>query len=363
MSRLTRALAHELQLIRAAVFMPGAGGALYHAVLPMNRCLSVGDYIVSANGMFFAIIEADGKLRVYRGAGLERHQGRLWETERAGEGGRFFALVQSDGNFCIYRGTGLGDNAGWHWGTQYLDDGGQFYAHLRDDGNFSICKGSGPDDCLGTVWSSGVTDPVISIDEVHAIDYQLASACIVGARPTDLYRETVSNASAQPQTSQISGSVTVADSAAWCDELDLVHPAPGSFKGPVPVVAHGRVVLSNETGHVYQRNSAASISRTWGFNAPAAVPPHSAMMCLVAAVRSTIQVPYTLSGVFTLKSGARVHGSADGLYTGTTSHNLSVSLTTYDPDPERSVTVSRPLAPMTSIVAPATQRAGMRSCY
>lgn len=353
MTTLTRALARELQLIRAAVFMPGAGGALYHAVLPMNRCLSVGDYIVSANGMFFAIIEADGKLRVYRGAGLERHQGRLWESERGGDGGRFFALVQSDGNFCIYRGTSLADNQGWHWGTQYTDEGGQFFAHLQDDGNFAICKGSGAADCQGTVWSSGVTDPVVSIDEVHAIDYALGSARIVNARPADLYRETVNNANDQAQTSQISGSVTVADSVSWCDELQLSSPAPTGFKGPVPVVAQGRVALSAEAGHVFQRNSAASIAKTWGFNAPAAVPPQSSMMCLVTAVRSTVQAPYTLTGMFTLKSGARVHGSVSGTYTGTSSHDLSVTLTTYDPNPARSYTVSRPLQPMPSIVAPA----------
>lgn len=356
MSRFAHTLGHELQLIRAAVFMPGAGGALYHAVLPMNRCLSVGDYLVSANGMFFAIIEADGKLRIYRGAGLERHQGRLWESERAGDGGRFFALVQSDGNFCIYRGADLAHNEGWHWGTQHVDEGGQFYAHLQDDGNFAICKGSGPDDCQGTVWSSGVTDPVAAIDAVHAIDYQLAGARILSARPTDLYRETVNNASDQAQTSQISGSVTVADNVSWCDELKLSSPSPAAagIKGPVPMVTRERVVLSSEAGYVYQRNSAASVSKTWGFTAPASVPPQSSMMCLVSAVRTTVQVPYTLTGMFTLKSGARVHGSIGGTYTGSNSHDLSVTMSTYDADPARAHTVRRPLQPLPSIVGPAT---------
>ena len=220
-TRLTQALAHEFQMIRAAVFMPGAGGALYHAVLPMNRCLSVGDYIVSANGMFFAVIEADGKLRVYRGAGLERHQGLLWETARGAPGNRFFALVQTDGNFCIYRGTDLSHNEGWVWGTQLTAEGGEFYGHLQDDGTFAICKGCGPTGYQGTVWSSGVNDPVARIDEVHAIDYALASARIIHARPSDLYRETVNNSNAHTQTSLISGSVTVADTAAWTDQLGL----------------------------------------------------------------------------------------------------------------------------------------------
>ncbi|GEM_PF-870685 len=355
MSRLTSALSREFQLIRAAVFMPGAGGALYQAVLPMNRCLSVGDYIVSANGMFFAIIEADGQLRVYRGAGLERHHGRLWETGRCGGGGgRFFALVQTDGNFCIYRGDDLAHNEGWHWGTQMTAEGGQFYAHLQDDGNFAICKGSSPCDYQGAVWSSGVTDPVERIDEVHRIEYALESAKIIHARPSDLYRETVNNSNEQAQTSLVSGSVTVSDTAAWTDQLDLAAPAPAGFKGPVPVVTGNRVVLSSDSGHMFMRNGAASTSKTWGFNAPAAVPPHSSMMCLVAAVRSSVVVPFCLFGIFTLKSGARVQGSVAGTFSGTNSHDLSVTLTTYDPDPASSQSIRRPLTPMPSIVGPAT---------
>jgi hypothetical protein len=352
MTRLTVTLAQELQKMRDAVFMPGAGGALYHAVLPMNRCLSIGDYIVSNNGMFFAIIEADGKLRVYRGAGLERHHGRLWESGRGAPGSRFFALVQTDGNFCIYRGRNLADNAGWVWGTQFTAEGGQFFAHLRDDGSFDICKGSGLDDHQGVIWSSGVSDPVVRIDEVHAIGYSLGSARIVQSRPADLYRETVNNSSAQPQTSMISGSVTVSDSAAWSDVLDLDSAAPAGFKGAVPVVAGTRVQLSPDSHHLYLRNGAATTAKTWGFNAPATVPAESSMMCLVTATRSTVVVPYTLRGVFSLRSGVRVHGSVNGTYTGSNSHDLSVTLTTYDPCPEYCSTVSRPLTPMPSIVGP-----------
>ena len=117
---------------------------VYQRVLPMNRCLNVGDRIASGNGMFFATLEADGQLRVYRGGCPERQQGVLWATGRGGDGGRFFALVQTDGNFCIYRGDGLSRNQGWHWGTQMTADGGQFHAVLNNDGSLVVCKGSDP---------------------------------------------------------------------------------------------------------------------------------------------------------------------------------------------------------------------------
>ncbi|HEU4374198.1 MAG TPA: hypothetical protein VFS02_11950, partial [Telluria sp.] len=84
-----------------------ATSMVYQRVLPMNRCLNVGDIIVAGNGMFFATLDGDGQLRVCRGAGPAQEQGVLWASGRAAEGGRFFALVQSDGNFCIYRGDDL----------------------------------------------------------------------------------------------------------------------------------------------------------------------------------------------------------------------------------------------------------------
>ena len=353
MTRLTKALAEECQLIRAAATMPGTGGAVYRSVLPMNQCMAIGDCLASTNGMFFALMESDGQLRAYRGAGPSEHQGWLWQTGRGGDGGRFFALLQTDGNFCIYRGEDLAHNEGWHWGTQMTADGGQFYLTLLNDGNLRVCKGSGAGDYQGTVWSSDVIDPVQRIDQVLRIDYDLDHARLVQARPSDLYRETVNNNSGQVQTSMISGSVTVSDTTGWSDDLALGASAPATFKGAVPVVSGAKVVLSAEAGHFYIRNGAASTAKTWGFNAPAAVPPHSSMMCLVVAIRSAIVVPYTLSGRFTLTSGKQVAGTVCGSFTGSNCHDLSVTLTTYNPNPAGSSTISHPLTPMPSVSGPA----------
>jgi hypothetical protein len=322
---------------------------VYQRVLPMNRCLHVGDRIVAANGMFFAILDADGQLRVVRGGGPERQQDVLWASARGGEGGRFFALVQTDGNFCIYRGDGLSGNEGWHWGTQMTAEGGQFHAILNNDGSLCVCKGSDPAIAPEPVWSSGATNPVACIDSIERIVYDLADALVVASQPSDLYRETVSNPNDQVQTSMISGSVTVSDTTGWCDELGAGTQGPDGFKGAVPVVSFSKVVMSADAGHGYLRNSAATTPKTWGFNAPAAVPPNSAMMCLVSAIRSSIVVPYTLHGVFTLASGRRVAGSVDGTYSGSNCHDLSVTLTTYDPTPSGSHTINRPLTPMPSI--------------
>lgn len=326
---------------------------VYTRVLPMNRCLNVGDRIVSGNGMFFATLEADGQLRVWRGREPGQQQGVLWTTGRSGDGGHFFALVQTDGNFCIYRGDGLSTNQGWHWGTQMTAEGGQFHAVMGDDGGFCVCKESDPALQSAPVWQSGVTDPVARIDAVERIEYHLADAVVVAARPSDLYRETISNHNDQIQTSMVSGSVVVSDTTCWSDELAADAPAPDEFTGPVPVVSSGKVVLSSDCNHYYLRNGAATSAKTWGFNAPAAVPPKSPMMCQVSAIRSSIVVPYTLHGVFTLASGRQVSGSTEGTYSGSNCHDLSVTLTTFDSNPTGGYSISRPLTPMPIISGPA----------
>ncbi len=328
----------------------GAGPAaamVYQGMLPMNRCLTPGDYIVSLNGMFTARLDAGGRLRVERGqAGAS--PAALWASDARAAGGPCFALVQSDGNFCIYQGSDLAHNQGWHWGTQMTAGGGQFHAQLRNDGEFCICAGAGLHDAGEVVWRSGATDPVIRIDAIHAIDYHLADAETGLSQPASLYRETVQNAGDQKQTSNISGSVSVGDSASWSDRLAINVGVSASFSGPVPVMSGRKVTMSADSGHHFLRNGGTTAARNWGFNAPAAVPPNSAMTCVVAAVRSTVIVPYTLSGSFTLASGTRVDGTVAGTFTGTNCHDLSVTLSVAEPASAAGATFNRALVPVSN---------------
>ena len=328
MTRLTSALAQEFKIIRdaAARLAP----ARLRSVLPMNHLIHVGDTIVSENGMFYAQLSADGTFRVCRGSSLEHSFGTLWSSKRPGEGFRYFALVQTDGNFCVYRGDDLLTNEGWQWGTQITGEGGQFFAVLHDDGNFAICAGTGPDDMRGEIWSTGVTDPVVSIDEVVRIDYDLPAARILQQRASDLYRESVHNHNGEAHTSLLTGAVTVSDTAAWSDGLGQVA-APPPFCTAVPLMQGGRVILSADA-QPYERNNAVTTPKTWGFNAPAAVPAFSTMMCLVTATRSTICVPFVMTGLFTLASGTQVTGKVHGMYNGCNCHDLAVSLSSPQPE-------------------------------
>jgi hypothetical protein len=52
---------------------------------------------------------------------------------------------------------------------------------------------------------------------------------------------------------------------------------------------------------------------------------------IVSTTLSTIAVPYTLTGTFVFKSGTRMPGTVTGLYTGSNSHDLTVTYATLDP--------------------------------
>jgi hypothetical protein len=329
----------------------GHTGLAYQRVLPMDCRLGAGDCIAAANGMFFARLDADGQLRVYRGQCSGQQHGVLWASGSGAESGRFFAQLQADGNFCVCRGDGPAGNQGRAWSTGATAGGGQFHAVLNNDGSLCVCAGSDPAIDPLPLWSSGATDAVTSIDAIEFIDYDLGAGLVMASRPSDLYRETVSNHHSQVQARLICGSVTVSHTTGWSDELarGTAAAAAAGFKGPVPVVSGGRLVLSADAGRGYRRNAAATTDLTWGFSAPALVPPNASMMCVVTALRSAIIVPYVLYGSFTLASGCQLRGRIEGTYSGTNCHDLGVTLTTWASNPASSHTVVRPLTPMPTI--------------
>lgn len=114
--------------------------AVPNNVLPLNTPLNVGESLVSKNRQFFAIMQSDGNLCVYRGT--PGNQGPyMWGSQATAGGGAFFTIVQGDGNLCTYFGTPNQQGA-YLWGSQALGDGGQFFLVMQDDGNLCVYKGS-----------------------------------------------------------------------------------------------------------------------------------------------------------------------------------------------------------------------------
>lgn len=319
-------------------------GQRHESILPMNQILGVGDYIVSGNGLFFAILQSDGNFCVYRGIDAAHDHGLLWGIKKSGDGGEFFALVQTDGNFCVYRGTDLMHNRGWHWGTQATADGGEFYAAMQDDGNFCIRKGSGPEDSYGLVWASGVTDRVQTIDEILHIEYELESARILRTSPASLYSETLHNRGPVPEHRNIASSVTVTETSSWSDSLAIRHGAHTTFTPGIPVVDGDDVVLA-EAGTTYIWNGASAATKNWCFSTPVTVAPTMSVRAVISATYSTISVPYILVGRLRFESGAQVVGTLRGTYMGSNAHSLNATFTPLDPRPNNGQRTTRALVP------------------
>jgi hypothetical protein len=302
--------------------------------LTTEQFLRTNEYLVSNNGLFFAIMQGDGNFCVYRGTGElgERHNA-LWAwSDKATSGDEFFAIMQCDGNFCVYRGTGeLGErhNALWCY-TNRSRSGDDFYAILQDDGNFCVYEGTGPTDSRGVLWSTNATDPIDDI-EIESIEYDVSAAKILQSGPTNLHRQTVTNNTEVTQTNSITGSQSISVTSGWSDSLGVKVGVKTEFNTGIPIVAGGKVEVSVDVTNTYTWNGSTTKTKTWGFDTPVSVPPHMTMVCLVSTTLSDIVVPYTLTGTVILKSGTRMPAKIRGTYTGTDSHDLTVTFIQQDP--------------------------------
>ncbi|SFU94790.1 hypothetical protein [Pseudoduganella namucuonensis] len=329
---------------------PSHGGRRFNGHLPMNQIMHVGDYIVSDNGLFFATLQGDGTVRVYRGIDATDEQGLLWSSRKGGDRGRYFALVQSDGNFCIYQGADLAHNCGWHWGTQITAQGRRFYAAMQDDGNFSIRAGAGPDDSRGVVWASTVTDRVLSIEEVLHIEYDFGNACVLRTSPASQYSETVVNPGAATAARTLAGSVAVTETSSWTNTPAAALGPDVEYRHGVPAVSGDSFVMSDEPVE-YVANCAITRLTDWAFDTPYNVPPRASVRATIALTYSTVSVPYVLVGQLRFESGARVVGAIRGNYLGTNAHSLTAGFVPHDPAPNPAKRILRPLRPLAGIVA------------
>lgn len=313
--------------------------------IALNQILATNDYLVSSNRAFFAIMQGDGNLCVYRGAGPAANKGFLWGALKQSQASAdYFTVMQGDGNLCIYKGTGPSDNQGYVWSALHESQPAQsYFAVLQDDGNLCVYKGTSPNDNQGFVWASMVTDLVVDI-EISAIDYDVALAKIIKTTPADLYRQSVTNNTSQTQTSSISGSESVTETSGWSDALAVKVGVSTSFKTGIPFIAEGKVTVSLDVTNTYTWNGSTSRSKTWSFNTPVSVPANTTYVALIAATVTTISVPYTMSGTLILQSGARVPGLISGLYTGSNSHDLTVTYIKQDPTTRDIHSITQPVA-------------------
>ena len=87
--------------------------------LATGAYLATNDYLVSANGLYFAIMQSDGNLVIYHGSD-PAHQGAfVWNSGKAPGAGVYGATMQNDGNLVVTSGTTV------VWSAQQLSPSSQ----------------------------------------------------------------------------------------------------------------------------------------------------------------------------------------------------------------------------------------------
>lgn len=115
------------------------------STLPQNSVLSEREAMVSPQGDFMLITQADGNLCVSH----QQNGAGIWcSRDTVAPGHNFQTSIQSDGNLCTFGSEGvvwcLNDSA---------QDGGPFFLALQDDANLCMYKGT-PSTITGAVWCS-----------------------------------------------------------------------------------------------------------------------------------------------------------------------------------------------------------------
>jgi hypothetical protein len=123
-------------LLRAQAALGQVSGPNHGPTLFTGQVLGVGQYLVSADGLFFTIMQGDGNFCVYRGSGPGNQGAFVWGSVQAAgyqpAPGSYFIIMQNDGNLCGYRGAGPSNKGGFMWGSvqlgHYQPSAGQYLA-------------------------------------------------------------------------------------------------------------------------------------------------------------------------------------------------------------------------------------------
>lgn len=162
----------------------------------------------------------------------------------------------------------------------------------------------------------------------HSISYDTAHTQITATALESLEKVTHTNATNVQQSTSISGSKTVTDTQGWSDSVGVKVTVSGGVG--IPLLADGKVTVEGSAN--FTQNGQTSNSRTFSWQQPVLVPAHSKVVATVAVTKSTLVVPYALSGNFLYTSGFLAPGSTSGSYAGVNAHDLEVRLDQFNLD-------------------------------
>jgi hypothetical protein len=298
--------------------------------LNVGEDLVAEDYLVSENGLFYAIMQLDGNLCVYRGSGPENSYGGLWCSGTPGYGDmRYYLRMENSGKICIYRPKDPMDPDcdTPQWCSGKRGDTDNYFAYLENDGN--ICVYKQRDTGNINTWCNGKTDPIKDI-AINSIDYDVQNGKIIQSAPTDLAQQNLKNDTEIEQSAMVELNESVTEISGWSDTLGIKVGVSTTFQTGIPIIANGKITVSVEVSNSYTWNGSTSKTKAWKYSVPSKIPPKTEISCLFSVTVSTLSVPYTLKGTAILKSGAKVPIKVNGFYTGKNSHDLEVKWVSKD---------------------------------
>jgi hypothetical protein len=291
----------------------------------------VGDYIYSPTRLYFGILESNGDFSVYRGSSpADPSKQKVWSTNSSAKyrQGSDLAITFFYTDYQMQHGIGSekkmqihgqprGGAAYYLW--QQPSRGTKDWQHaleafVADDGNFGIRQNG------ATLWSSGFSDPVDHY-EVENCDYDRAR---VEVRPQEgtgnVIEEVFTNSTQANQSMSLTRTVSTTKTSAWSDTLGIKLSISAKGGAQIPFLGKGELTVSTEISNTYTWSGSTSTSETISINLPVVVPPGRKYRAYAIIREANFQVPYTMTGSVYFKSGAVIHRTVNGVYTGKNSY-------------------------------------------
>ncbi|MDA0162338.1 ETX/MTX2 family pore-forming toxin [Solirubrobacter ginsenosidimutans] len=183
------------------------------------------------------------------------------------------------------------------------------------------------------VGSGSNTTVCRAVDQVaefvgHSIGYDLDHLQITDASLESLDHLSQTNSSNLQQSTTMSGEKTFTDTQSWTNTSTLKMTLSGGVK--IPLISDFKV--SVEGSKSWTKNGSTTNTTKFAWSQPILVPAHSKIVASIAVTKTTLTVPYILSGEYVYRSGYSVAGTSGGTFTGVNSHDLEVTIDQFDLD-------------------------------
>ena len=159
-------------LTLATATHPTTAHAQNGSTLAVNERLNVGEYLVSDNRQFYAVMQSDGNFCLYKGSGPSVSRGNLWcNSGRSRPSGTYHVQLQTEGQLCSAQMDGAGNSAPL-WCTMSTGTGtSPYHVKLANDGDLSVFVGD--DDGPGVIpnWSTNTAVRPLAYDQQICFEF------------------------------------------------------------------------------------------------------------------------------------------------------------------------------------------------